>query len=102
MKILSPGMERIGCDVDLARQRMEGIEDQPDVRMVRAAHDFPGVAMIVDVPAPGKRLVADAQAALGGAFAKLVKIAGRPIDAAERHRRDRWSRPASGRCRVPA
>ena len=56
--------------------------------MVGAAHDFPGVAMIVDVPAPGERLVADAQTALGRPLAKFAEILGGAVDAAERHRRD--------------
>ena len=37
------------------------VEDQADVGMIGAAHDLPGVAMVVDVPAPGQRLVADPQ-----------------------------------------
>ena len=67
---------------------MEGVEDEPDGRMVRAPHDLPGVAVIVDVPAPGQRLEADAQPALCGALAKLVEIGRGAVDAAERVRRD--------------
>ena len=89
-------------DVDLARQRVEAVEDQADIRVVGAAHDLPGVAVVVDVPAPGERLVADAQAALGRPLAEFAKIGRGAVDAAERQRARRWSRPASDRCRAPA
>ena len=52
--------------------------------MVGAPHHLPGVAVIADVAAPGQRLEADAQAALGRPLAKLVEIGRRPVDAAER------------------
>ena len=44
--------------------------------------------MIIDVPAPGQRLVADTDAAFGGTLAQLVKIPCRPVDAAKRGGRD--------------
>ena len=88
MKMRSPGMARMRLEVDLARQRVEAVEDQADVRMIGAAHDLPGVAVVVDVPAPGERLVADAQAALGRALAEFAEIGGGAVDAAQRHRRD--------------
>ena len=56
--------------------------------MVGAADDLPGVAMVVDVAAPGERLVADAQAAFRRPLAELAEIGGRAVDAAERQRRD--------------
>src|SRR5688572_20019856 len=52
--------------------------------MAGAAHDLPGVAMVVDVPAPGARLVADAQAARRGTLTELAKIVCRAVYAAER------------------
>ena len=67
---------------------MEGVEHEPDRRMVGAAHDLPGVAVVVDVPAPGERLEADAQAALRGPLAELAEIGGGAVDAAERIGRD--------------
>ena len=88
MKMRSPGMARIESDVDPSRQGVEGVEDQPDVGMVGAADDLPGVAMVVDVAAPGQRLVADAQAALRRALAELAEVGGGAVDAAERERRD--------------
>src|SRR5258708_23232224 len=47
-------------------------------------HDFPGVAIVVDVASPGQRLEADTQAAPGGKLAELTKIRRGAIDAAER------------------
>ena len=44
--------------------------------------------MVVDVAAPGERLVADAQAALCRPLAELAEIVGSPVDAAERSGRD--------------
>ncbi len=44
--------------------------------------------MIVDVPAPGQRLVADPQAPFGGALAELVEVGRGAVDAAQRDRRD--------------
>ena len=67
---------------------MEAVERQPDRRMVGAAHHLPGVAVVADVPAPGQRLEADADAALLRALAELVEVGGGAVDAAERIRRD--------------
>ena len=77
-----------GLQVGLARKGVEGVEHQPDRLVVGAAHDFPGIAVIVDMAAPGKRLEADAHAALGGALAEFMEIGRGPVDAAERERRD--------------
>src|SRR5258705_1673926 len=67
---------------------MKAIENDPDRFVVGAAHDLPGIAVIVDVKPPGERLVADAQASRGGPFAQLSEIGGRAVDAAERGRRN--------------
>ncbi len=77
---------RNGADrpqVDIARQGVETVEDQPDIRVVRPPHDFPSIPMIVDMSAPGKRLVADAQAAPGRPLAQLPQIVGSAVDAAQ-------------------
>ena len=58
-KMRSLGMERI-ADRSVPRARVWKVSRiEPDGRMVGAAHDLPGVAVVVDVPAPGQRLVAD-------------------------------------------
>ena len=77
-----------GLQVGLARKGVEGVEHQPDRLVVGAAHDLPGIAVIVDMPAPGESLEADAHAALGRALPKLVEIGRGAVDAAERERRD--------------
>ena len=61
---------------------------EADGRVVRAAHDLPGDAIVVDVAPPRERLVGDAQAALCCTLAKLVQVGGGPVDAAKRRRRD--------------
>src|SRR5258708_37445781 len=67
---------------------METVENDPDRRMIGAAHDLPGVAVVVDMPAPGQRLVADAKTPRPRAFAEVVEIRRGAIDAAERGRLD--------------
>ena len=67
---------------------VEGVEHEADGRMVGAPHHLPGVAVVVDVAAPGERLEADAQAALRRALAELAEVGRGAVDAAERLRRD--------------
>ncbi|MNT56101.1 hypothetical protein D3C72_1933810 [compost metagenome] len=45
------GADRIG--VDLARQRVETVEDNADIGVVGAAHHLPGITVIADMTAPG-------------------------------------------------
>lgn len=73
---------------NIARQCMKAVENEPDIGMVGTAHDFPGTAVVADMPAPGQGFVADAQPAFGRPFAEFVKIRRRPVDAAKRERRD--------------
>ena len=77
-----------GLEIGLARQRVEAVQHQADGRMVGAAHRLPGVAIVVDVAAPGQRLEADAQAALFCPLAQLVEVGRRAVDAAEAFGRD--------------
>ena len=56
--------------------------------MIGAPHDLPGIPVIVDIAAPGQRLEADAQAALGRALAQFAQVLGGAVDAAEREGRD--------------
>lgn len=67
---------------------MKTVKDQADIGMVCPADHFPGIPVIVDVTAPGERLVADADAMLCGAFAQFLEIGGGPVDAAQRDWRD--------------
>src|SRR5262245_10652829 len=73
--------------VDLTGERVKRIQDQPDIRMGCAPHNFPGVAMVVHMAAPSQSLVADAQVSLRRTLAELVKVGGSTVDATERHRR---------------
>ncbi len=75
-------------EVGLARIGVEGVEHQPDRLMIGAPHHFPGVAIIVDVAAPGQRLEPDPHAAFGRALAEFAEIRGGAVDAAQRFRRD--------------
>ena len=59
------------------RERVKAVKYQAEVRMVRPVDDRPRLAITVDDPAPGKRLVADAQAAFRSPLGKLVKLRGR-------------------------
>ena len=65
---------------------MEAVEDEADARVVGAADDLPGVAVVADVAAPGERLEADADAAGAGAVPELAEVGGGAVDAAERDR----------------
>ena len=69
---------------NLAGQRVKAVENQPDIGVIGAADDFPGIAVVPDMLAPGQGLVADAQAALGGADAEFGEILGHAINATER------------------
>ncbi len=69
------------------RQRVEAVEDQPQVRVVRPFDDRPGLPVAADVAAPGQRLVADAQVAPRRPFRELVKLRGAPLRVVEALRR---------------
>ncbi len=75
-------------DVDLAGERMKTVENDADIGMIGTPDDFPSVTMIGDVPAPGKRLIADFQPAPGRSLAQFVKIRCGSVDASERNGRD--------------
>ena len=65
------------------RQRVKAVEDQAQVRMVRAFDDRPRLAVAVDVAAPGERLVADAQVPSRRALRELVKLGGAALRVGE-------------------
>ena len=77
-----------GGKIGAARQDVEGVEHQADRGMVGAAHRLPGVAVVVDVPAPGQRLEGDPHAAAGGAVTQLAQVGGGAVDAAQAVGRD--------------
>ncbi len=83
----------LGADVpdaagrDLAGERMEAVEDEPDAGMVGIADQRPGVAVVVDVAAPGEGFIADPQLACGGALSGLLQVADHPGAVVVRQRR---------------
>ena len=65
-------------DRAFARERVEGVEDQADMGMVGAPHRLPGLAVVVDVPAPAQGLEADGDPVGLRQLAQLVQIGGDP------------------------
>ena len=86
-KIRSLGIACSGFRSVLRAQDMEGVEHEADRRMIRAPHDLPGIAVVVDVAAPGQRLEADAQPTFDRPLAERAEVGGGAVDAAERFRR---------------
>ena len=72
--------------VDLARQRVETVQDQADIRVIGAAHHLPGIAVVVDEAAPAQRLEPHANAVAGGQVAKVAEILRHAVDAADGRR----------------
>ena len=79
-----------GVDRKVPGQHVEAVEDQADMLMVGAAHRLPGLAVVVDVAAPGEGLEADLDAELPGEVAELVQVGRNP-----RHIVDRLGRDAA-------
>jgi hypothetical protein len=77
-----------GVWIDAARECVKAVEDQPDIWMIGAAHDFPCIPVIENVPPPGKRFVADFEATLCCALPEFAKIGRRAVDPAESGRGD--------------
>ena len=67
---------------------METVENDADIGVVGTPHDLPGVAVIVDVAAPGQGLVADAETSPGRALAEFTQVTGSAIDSPQRQRGD--------------
>ncbi len=84
---LFPGDRADRVDIDLAGQRMEAVEDEADIGVIGAPDNLPGVAMVMDVPAPGERLIADTQAAFCGAFTEFMEIRCGAVEPAKGNRR---------------
>src|SRR5690606_1505266 len=58
--------DRIGRDA--TRQAVETVEDEADIGVIGPAHHLPGIAVIVDVPAPGQGFITHLEAASGCAL----------------------------------
>ena len=78
-KYLVAGDLRDAGRVIAQRKRVKAVENQAEVRVVCAPDDRPRLAIAIDHPAPGQRLVADAQIALRGALGKFMKLCRCPL-----------------------
>ena len=81
---LVSGNRANAVDRNAPRQGVECVEDQADVGVIGATHDFPGIAMIVEVTPPRECLEADPQPPDGGTLTQFGKIIRCAIDAAKR------------------
>ena len=97
-----PGSSAIAAGSSPQRQRVEAVEDEAEVRMVRALDDLPGLAIAVDVAAPGERLEADAQVAPRRALGERVQLRRRALGVAHARAATCSSTPASAARRAPA
>ena len=75
--------------VNAAAQSVETVHNQPDIRVIGAAHDLPSIAVIVDMGAPGQRLEPDPQTASGRPLAQFPEVFCCTVDSSERRRMDR-------------
>ena len=75
-------------DRAFAGERMERVQDQADMRMVRPPHRFPGLAVVVDVATPAQRLEPDRDAVGPGELAELVQVGRDPRHVVDRVGRD--------------
>jgi hypothetical protein len=63
--------------------------DGADGGEIRAApHRLPGIAIVIDMPAPGQRLESDPHAAAGRTVAEFAQVDGGAVDAAQAVGRD--------------
>lgn len=72
---------RIG--VNLARQCMEAVKDQSHACMVGTAHNFPRIAVIIDMGAPRQGLKPDTQPAFKCRLSQSMKIGSRTVNSAK-------------------
>jgi hypothetical protein len=62
--------------IGAAREDVEGVQAGAERRVVGGLHDPPRVVVLVDVPAPGERLVGDLQAVPGGPLGQRAQLRG--------------------------
>ena len=89
------GDARDGIGRQTAREHVEAVEDHADPRVPGALDRLPGLAVVVDVAAPGERLEADAEVELGGELAELVQVGGDAVHVAAAPRARCCCRPAA-------
>ena len=71
-----------------AGEDVEAVEAGADGRVVGLLHDPPGTAVVVDVPAPGERLVRDPYAVALREVAEPAQLVGRHVVVVDRRRPD--------------
>ena len=75
-------------EVGAPREDVEGVQAGAERRVVCRRDDPPGVVVLVDVAAPGERLVGDAQAALVRSLGQRVQLLGGQVVVVDRLGRD--------------
>src|SRR5437867_1501167 len=65
-----------------SRKNMEGVDDGAHGGMIRAAHHFPPIPVVRDMPAPSQCLEPSPQTPLGSSDPEFVKILGSATNAA--------------------
>ena len=79
---------RDGAEIGAAREDVERVQAGAERRMVGGFDDPPRVVVLVDVAAPGERLVGDPPAAVGGAGGERVQLLGGEVVVVDRLGRD--------------
>src|SRR5262245_42724469 len=75
------GTHRI--EIGAARQHVKAVKHQSDRRMIGAADDLPGVAIVADMPSPGERLEANTNAPFCRSLAEVAEVGRGAVNAAE-------------------
>ena len=118
-KIFVPGDLLDRRRVVAAGQDVEAVEADPDGRVVGELDDPPGASVVVDVPAPGQRLVGEPHAVRRGLLAQPAQLRGghlvvvdrrgadvaadqHRVDAEPLHQRELRPRPVQRRARTRA
>ena len=76
---------------------METVEDDAEIVAVGLGDDLPGGRPILDVAAPGQRLVAEPQTVLAPEIGEVGEIRGDAVDVGRRLLRDRRAEAQQGR-----
>ena len=75
-----------GAGVVAPGQDVEAVQADAQLWMVRRRHQPPRAGVAADVPAPGQRLIGDAQAVPAGPLGQPVQLIARPCPIVDRRR----------------
>src|SRR5262249_39200910 len=84
--VLRNGAHRV--EISAAGEHVEGVENEPDGRMIGAANHLPGVPIVVDVSSPRERLERDPKTSARCSLAKLAEVRRRAVNATQGIGRD--------------